>query len=279
MTKEHLLLRRLADHYCAAFLVRMLDGVIHNLNGPFQILYVRSEQLSMNIKQLYDGAKDRTLDDSKLEGLAARMYDRIRFLLAGLDDLNKQHFVFTSGMLLEKWTNIQPIHLNSLIEDTVLLLNADMFFKHTVEKVYKFADNIPPLFGRRSEFGVMLLCVIENALSAMAQSETRRLEIGTSYDNDKGVITLYISDTGCGIPDAELDNIFSPFFASDWGGKYKLEKGKGTGIGLALVDLLIKEYGGNITCKNRSGETMFMLDIPARPEGANSVTIEKRVAK
>ena len=49
---EEILLRKLGDHYYGIFLLRAFDGIIHNLNGPLQSLFIRSEQMEQNLMHL-----------------------------------------------------------------------------------------------------------------------------------------------------------------------------------------------------------------------------------
>jgi CheY-like chemotaxis protein len=79
---------------------------------------------------------------------------------------------------------------------------------------------------------------------------------------------LQVSDTGVGIPADIIDSIFLPFFTT---------KGinEGTGMGLALVHRIVKEFGGDITVESRVGEgTVFTVFLPItqgpdNPEAAN----------
>jgi signal transduction histidine kinase len=259
MDKEEMLIRKLADHSCGAYLVRVIEGIIHNLNGPFQILYIRSEQLAMNIKQLQEGFQTGKV--SGMGDLVDKMRERIESVLKGLDDLNNQHLHLTSGMIVEKRSVIQPIKIDDLIKDTLFLLNANMLFKHKVEKVYHFGENLPTVFGRYSEFGVIILNIVQNALEAMVDTDERRLEIETSC-NDR-MVTIKISDTGCGIPRKNQKHIFSPFFTTKKDVDYEGKLGDNMGLGLSIVEVLIKDYGGTITCESVPGATTFTLNIPA----------------
>jgi len=258
MNKEEMLIRRLADHYCGTYLVSVIEGIIHNLNGPFQILYIRSEQLEMSIKQLKEGI--RTGKISEMGDLVDKMDERINSILKGLDDLNNQHLHLTSGMIVEKRSSLQPIKINDLIKDTLFLLNANMVFKHKVDKVYHFDPNSPTVVGRYSEFGVMILNIVQNALEAMANTEERHLEIETSHN--ESTITIKISDTGCGIPEKDRKHLFSPFFTTKKDSDYEGKLDENLGLGLSIVDLLIKDYGGTIAYESAPGATTFILSIP-----------------
>ena len=103
--------------------------------------------------------------------------------------------------------------------------------------------------------------IVQNALEAMADTEERRLEIESSY-TDK-MVTIKISDTGCGIPQNDQKYIFSPFFTTKKNLDYEGKLDDNLGLGLSIVDVLIKDYGGTVTHESVPGSTTFTLNIPA----------------
>jgi PAS domain S-box-containing protein len=69
-------------------------------------------------------------------------------------------------------------------------------------------------------------------------------------------VHLTVRDTGVGIPAADMDKIFDPYFTTK-------EVGKGTGLGLAISHGIIRSYGGFITCDSTPGEgTTFQVLLP-----------------
>jgi signal transduction histidine kinase len=78
-------------------------------------------------------------------------------------------------------------------------------------------------------------------------------------DGDR--ICIEISDTGPGIPEDILPHIFEPFFTTK-------EEGKGTGLGLSLAYSIVRNHGGNIMAKNKSGQgTTFIIEFPIADKG------------
>jgi two-component system NtrC family sensor kinase len=77
---------------------------------------------------------------------------------------------------------------------------------------------------------------------------------GTTQTQAKGV-EISVSDTGCGIPAANLQRIFDPFFST---------KGpKGTGLGLAVAWGIIEEHNGRIEVESEVGRgTEFRVLLP-----------------
>ncbi len=103
-----------------------------------------------------------------------------------------------------------------------------------------------------------LLNLIRNAAEAIPDSQTdRRVEVLSFTDRDsasKPWIVVEITDTGKGIPAADLQRIFIPFFTT---------KATGHGVGLALAHRVITQHGGTLTASNaKGGGAVFTLRLP-----------------
>lgn len=94
--------------------------------------------------------------------------------------------------------------------------------------------------------------LVRNGVQAMAGRG--RLELGLQATSEH--VRLSVRDFGRGIPAEHLDRIFEPFFST---------KDAGTGIGLALVQRIIEEHGGEIEVFSSVGEgTHFVIELPRR---------------
>ncbi|NOZ02300.1 MAG: hypothetical protein GXP54_10485 [Deltaproteobacteria bacterium] len=70
-----------------------------------------------------------------------------------------------------------------------------------------------------------------------------------------------ISDTGCGIPEGNMGRLFEPFFTTK-------PPGVGTGLGLWMVDKIIRESGGSIDVNSEAGKgTTFTVSLPSSDGG------------
>lgn len=97
-----------------------------------------------------------------------------------------------------------------------------------------------------------LVNICDNGIQAMAGGGDLTIETQTEGEE----VVLLISDTGSGISEENLDKIFQPFFTS---------KALGLGFGLPIVQRIIEEHGGTISCRNGSDQgAIFEIRLPKR---------------
>jgi len=109
----------------------------------------------------------------------------------------------------------------------------------------------------------VLINLLHNALQASPEGGEVRL----SADCDGRAVKFVVEDQGVGIPAANLDRIFQPFFTT---------KPQGTGLGLPIAQRIVREHGGQIQVKSVLGNgTRFTLTFPISEETAASVIREK----
>jgi signal transduction histidine kinase len=91
----------------------------------------------------------------------------------------------------------------------------------------------------------VLINLIKNAVEAMSNyKENKYIRISTEQVG-KRYINLHITDTGCGIPEENLEQIFIPFFST---------KKSGSGIGLSISQQIMQRQKGDISVRSSIGE-------------------------
>ena len=257
-SRERTLLRKVADNYYGICVVRLIEGIVHNLNGPLQILYIRSEQLEQSLDQLRGALQSEAL--TEVDGLAGRMEERVKSISGSLDDLNGQLGRLTSDLVVERCSEIGDVKINQVIQDCLFLLNANMFFKHNVNKTVKLYDALPALKGRKTDFCVIVLNLVQNALEAMVDAQDKDLTVETFSQEDQVIIR--VQDTGCGIPEGNRQHVYKVFFTTKKGTAYKAKCDEHAGLGLSLVSLLLEDYNGTIAFESIPGKTTFTVQLP-----------------
>jgi len=110
----------------------------------------------------------------------------------------------------------------------------------------------------------VIINLIQNARQAMPQGGA--LVVRTwSHPHDS---LFSITDTGIGIPEADLERLFDPFFTTK-------PVGQGTGLGLSVSYGIIRRHGGDIRVASQpGGGATFVIRLPAAPPHASSPTYE-----
>jgi len=108
-----------------------------------------------------------------------------------------------------------------------------------------------------------LLNLVANASKYAAEGRWIGVTAAASTAQKNMMIEIRVADHGPGIPRAELAHIFDPFFR----GKMAVDDQiHGTGLGLSLVDRIVKAHGGTVEVLSELGKgTEFVMRIPAAP--------------
>ncbi|MBI3829074.1 MAG: GAF domain-containing protein [Planctomycetes bacterium] len=158
-----------------------------------------------------------------------------------------------------------PVDLGLLTRETAELLAGSLPREITV--ISHVTPNLPPIEGDPTQLQQVLLNLCVNARDAMPEGGTLNLRVN---QGDGGGVRLEIADTGTGMTAEVKEHLFEPFFTTK-------EKGKGTGLGLAVVFGIVRSHAGRIDLESAPGQgTRFILNFPgmkakertAGPEGA-----------
>jgi signal transduction histidine kinase len=154
---------------------------------------------------------------------------------------------------------VKPINVNTIIEDTLVLLNRQL--QRASLKVRTDLRPLPDAVIAADQIRQVLSNLVINAKDAMP--EGGRLFVRTrhisSHRDVRGWVRILIADTGTGIAPDMLHRIFEPFVTN---------KGeKGTGLGLWIVKGIIENHAGRLSVRSRMGKgTVFRVDLPvAKP--------------
>lgn len=125
--------------------------------------------------------------------------------------------------------------------------------KCNIQLVEDYDRTLPPVNALIGELNQVWTNLIDNALDAMEPACKGTLTIKTERDTD--YVQVSIIDNGPGIPEDIRSNIFDPFFTTK-------EMGKGTGMGLEVVQRIVKQHNGTIKVKSQPGNTAFIVCFP-----------------
>jgi signal transduction histidine kinase len=115
----------------------------------------------------------------------------------------------------------------------------------------------PPIYGDGNQIAQVVLNLVRNAEEAMAEGGTLQLKILGDPEEDAVVMTF--EDSGPGIPEEHLKDVFKKFFSS---------KKEGIGLGLAVCEQIVASHQGDISIKNKAGAgVMVTVRLPCHPYG------------
>ena len=148
---------------------------------------------------------------------------------------------------------VAEVDIEESIRATLRMFVHQLKHGFTVRK--NFATGLPKIHANGNELNQVWTNLIDNAIDAMCDLDPsqRVLEIMTAVDQN--CILVEIADSGNGIPKEVQGRIFEPFFTTKG-------VGKGTGLGLDIVQRIVRNHRGTIQLESRPGRTAFQIRLP-----------------
>ena len=152
----------------------------------------------------------------------------------------------------------QDVKIETVIEEMVAL--SSQRTKYSLVQINtEVAQNLPSIRASVSDLQQVFFNLINNAIDAM---EEQGVTLTLSWKQQDSFIVTKVSDTGKGIPEANLDRIFDPFFTTK-------PVGKGTGLGLSICYGIIEKMGGKIDVQSKVGSgTTFLIYLPLQSKAS-----------
>ena len=258
-------------------------GVAHEINNPISFIHGNLDTIrkySASVTKLLQ--KYRSLE----EAASRRGGDEIQTLIAEINEFKAGHkidFILEDivsladesldgtrrvrdivrelrGFSHAEDTDPQPADLNETIEKTLNMMASRLKPKTEIIRSY---GELPPVTCYPQKLAQVFLNVLMNATQAVGENGeihiTTRQLIPAS-DDDPAAIEVRISDTGHGIPDAEISKVFDPFFTTK-------PVGEGTGLGLSISYDIVKAHGGEMLIDSREKDgTTVRVVLPLKTE-------------
>jgi signal transduction histidine kinase len=153
---------------------------------------------------------------------------------------------------MDRGSDKQYADIHTGIRNTLTMLGHKIR-KSNITLVKDFDETLPPVKALIGELNQVWTNLIDNALDAMEPNNKGTLTIKT--ERDRQFVQVYIVDDGPGIPDDVKSRIFDPFFTTK-------EMGKGTGMGLEVVQRIVHQHNGSIRVQSVPGKTEFIVCFP-----------------
>jgi len=145
----------------------------------------------------------------------------------------------------------KKVSLNQIIEEGLHFFHSRCT-KEGIQISLDLAPELPEVYADPVQLNQVLVNLVINALQAMPKGGKLRIQTLPAQDH----LSLTVEDSGTGMTDEVLKQIFTPFFTTK-------EVGQGTGLGLPVVHGIVTSHGGTIQVKSQVGRgTRFEIDLP-----------------
>ena len=172
-----------------------------------------------------------------------------------LKEVNRLENVLNQTLVFSRDLPLPSAHqdMNRVLEDSLSILEGEFQESHiTVNR--HLASNLPALAGDPQQLKQVFLNLFVNAIQAMGSGGQLSVKTCLAPKEEKTWLQVEVEDTGGGIPQENLENIFNPFFTT---------KQEGTGLGLAITHKIVTRHGGEIEVINRPGQgATFIIRFP-----------------
>jgi len=220
---------------------QLAAGVAHEINNPLTGVLTYSSFLLKRAADTPEFKED-------LE-VIVRETQRCRGIVKGLLDFARQSPP-------EKHAS----DINEIVERAIRIVQTQLA-AHRVELQKNLRTDLPKVHADANQIQQVIVNLLLNANDAIGEGGGSIALTTNVHTHDGGTqaqareIEIGVSDTGCGIPAANLQRIFDPFFST---------KGpKGTGLGLAVAWGIIEKHNGRIEVKSETGKgTSFRILLP-----------------
>lgn len=154
-----------------------------------------------------------------------------------------------------------PADLNGLAADTVRLYRG-VLQQGALELTHALRSALPQVRMDPEQMRQVIINLVDNAIDALGgataglrpSGDPPRIRLATAHEPGSGVVRLTVSDNGPGIPAADREKLFLPYYST---------KGRGSGLGLAIVRRIITEHGGTVDVADVEPRgTVFTVDLP-----------------
>lgn len=204
-------------------------GMAHEIRNPLN-------SISLFIQLMRQTTKEP--DQLEYQAKVLKEVDRIDSIIRKLLDSSRRARIISSD-----------VQINQVIDSAIEAFSPQIETKKIqVERKYHCIPS--PITADPAELEQIFTNLFLNALDAMGRGG--RLEVEVSEKN--GYVIVRVSDSGCGIGEDVLPNIFDPFFST---------KSRGTGMGLPVAQRIARMYEGSMEVESSSpAGTTFRLEFP-----------------
>jgi two-component system, sporulation sensor kinase E len=242
-------------------LTLLAASVAHEIGNPLNALHIHLQLMERQVKRLKNSAGNAPASalrrlgrgQSPAAGNEARdTAEKLeQYLEVAKGEIDRLDYIITQFLQAIRPTppQFKPVLLNDVVERTVALLRPELENRGLTVKT-TLARQLQPAALDAGQIQQVLVNLIKNAMQAMTRGGTLTLQTGQAAEG----VWVSVTDTGGGIPQEQINRIFEPFYTT---------KKNGTGLGLMIVQRIVRAHGGRIEVQSHVGQgTSFRVWLP-----------------
>ena len=215
----------------------MTAGLSHEIRNPLNAAALQLTVLERRIHKLEKPSQGQLLEPLQL------VRDEIR----RLDHILEDFLQFARPREFQP----RPVEVPTVLTKVLDLLEGEAERRRVTLR--RELGPVPAVSGDEERLRQVVMNLALNALDAVRNDGTVRVSCGLEKPESRDV-TIYVDDSGPGVPSAVRDRIFEPFFTT---------KAQGSGLGLSIVHAIVAQHGGSISIDDApEGGARFTLRLP-----------------
>jgi len=225
----------------------LAGGIAHDFNNILAIILTNTEILLMDLPPDFKGKQKL----KNIEQVGERATNLIKQIL-------------TFSRMETTW--LKPINISSVIQETLRLVRATI--PVNIEIHQNFKENYSNILADVTQIQQIIVNLCTNAYHAIGDA-SGVIEVSLKEIKEDKLLKIMVSDTGCGIPQEDIDKIFDPFFTTKG-------VGKGTGLGLSVVHGIVENHQGKIKVESElgKGSTISLYFPTVETESSEAIVLE-----
>ncbi len=240
-------------------LTLLAASVAHEIGNPLNALHIHLQLMEREIKKLRQHTEPSRISRvtrRRAEPLAgpetseiARKLDS--YLNVAKGEITRLDYIVTQFLqaIRPSQPQLKLASLNDVARETLQLLRPELE-NRGLQVREKLSRSLPQTPIDPAQIKQALVNLVKNAMHAMTKDGSLTLETGQGGDG----VWISVADTGGGISQEQINRIFEPFYTT---------KKKGSGLGLMIVQRIVRDHGGRIELDSRVGQgTTFRLWFP-----------------
>ena len=251
-------------------LTLLAASVAHEIGNPLNALHIHLQLMERELKKLRASVTGPSIGAKKTkpDPAAADRLDSVekleQYLRVGKGEITRLDYILTQFLqaIRPSPAQRQPTNLNDVVRDTIDLLRPEIENRGITIRE-KLSRSLPVALLDPAQIKQTLVNLIKNAIQAMTKDGVLTVQTSTASDG----VVVSVADTGGGIPQEQINRIFEPFYTT---------KKKGSGLGLMIVQRIVREHNGRIDLESHVGRgTVFRLWLPLQERALKMIAAKQ----